>query len=58
MNKNSDPCIIFFLGVTERTVPQLTFFKLLELSETSRTRKLILRLQVKCMLNHCLEWYK
>jgi len=41
MNKNSDPVQFFSLGWLGRTVAQLIFSKLLELSETSRARKLI-----------------
>jgi len=47
MNKNSDIVQnMFSLGVAGRTVPQLKFSKLLELSEMSRAMKLIFGLQV------------
>jgi len=48
MNKNSDPIYaeMLFMGLAGRTVPLTHLLKLLELSETSRARKLILGLQV------------
>ena len=47
MNKNSDFVYNFFLRGGGCTLPPTEiFFKLLELSQTSRTRKLIFRLQV------------
>ena len=47
MNKNSDPVQIFFLrGNWGKQCPNSNFSKLLELSVTSRVRKLILGLLV------------
>jgi len=46
MNKNLDPCRIFFSHGWLGTVPNSIFFKLLELSETSLAMKLIFGLQV------------
>jgi len=47
MDKNSDPVQKFFLcGGWGKPCPQLKFFKLLEVSETSGARELILGLPI------------
>jgi len=46
MNKNSDPMHIFFFRDGWWAVPELKFSKLLDLSKTSRSRKLISGLHV------------